>query len=258
MKTNFQKIAKKFDVIKSIGASIPEDMAKFDPLSMNKVTGASVNFPVSETCQPSKVCANTCYALKGPITWPGALKKQNLNMMICRSNPASFADAVIVKCRSKIARNRNFFLRWNGLGDLFDEAVDALLLINKSLPNLPIWVVTRKPEQVSRLAGLKNIWIHFSLDRTSMDRREKVLSLFTKQPQNLFFSYQSDKGEVMDEVPHNISVLFFDGYSIKGNEHLKAHPVVCPLNLNEDITSTCQTCQRCFNGDVLQTAALSN
>ena len=251
MKTNFQKIAKKFDVIKSIGASIPEDMAKFDPLSVNKVTGASVNFPVSETCQPSKVCANTCYALKGPITWPAALKKQNLNMMTCLSNPKGFADAVIARCRPKMARDKAFFLRWNGLGDLFDEAVDALLLINKLLPDLPIWVVTRKPEQVGRLAGVKNIWIHFSLDRASMARREQVLALSKTRPENLFFSYQADKGEILSEVPPGISVLFFDGYKILGNDGLMQHPALCPLNLTEDITSTCRTCRRCFNGDAL-------
>lgn len=248
MKTNFQKIAKKFDVIKSVGVSIPEDMAKFDPLSTNKVTGASVNFPVSETCQPSKVCANTCYALKGPITWPAALKKQNLNMITCLSNPEGFADAVIARCRPKIARDKAFFLRWNGLGDLFDEAVDALLLINKALPDLPIWVVTRRPEQVSRLAGVKNIWIHFSLDRASMARREQVLSLFKTRPENLFFSYQADKKEVLKVMPTDISVLFFDRYNIKGNEQFIDHPALCPLNAKEDISSACRICRRCFNG----------
>jgi hypothetical protein len=248
LKTNFQKMGKKFELIKSLELQLPQDMSLFDPLSVNKVTGASINFPVSETCQPSKVCANTCYALRGPITWSASLKKQQLNMLTCQSSPADFAAAVINKCSKKIKRDSQFFLRWNGVGDLFDEAVEALLLINQALPNMPIWVVTRKPQHVERLANIRNIWVHFSLDQASMSRREKVLSLFKVHPNNLFFSYQADKNEVLKAVPADISVVFFDGYKIKDNEKFSSHPALCPLNSQEDISSTCRTCRRCFNG----------
>ena len=57
MKKNFQKTGKRFELIKSFEFQLPQDMSLFDPLSLNKVTGASINLPVSETCQPSKVCA---------------------------------------------------------------------------------------------------------------------------------------------------------------------------------------------------------
>ncbi len=248
MKTNFQKMGTKFELIKAMEFQLPKDMSQFDPLSMNKVTGASVNFPVSETCQPSKVCANTCYALRGPITWSASLKKQQLNMLMCQSSPADFAAAVINRCSKKIKRDSQFFLRWNGVGDLFDEAVEALLIINQALPHMPIWVVTRKPQHVERLANIRNIWVHFSLDQASMSRREKVLSIFKVHPNNLFFSYQADKNEVLKTVPANISVVFFDGYKIKGNEKFNNHNALCPLNSEEDISSTCRTCRRCFNG----------
>jgi hypothetical protein len=248
LKTNFQKMGKRFELIKSFEFQLPQDMSLFDPLSMNKVTGASINFPVSETCQPSKVCANTCYALRGPLIWSASLKKQQLNMLTCQSSPADFAAAVINKCSKKIKRDSQFFLRWNGTGDLFDEAVEALLLINQALPNMPIWVVTRKPQHVERLANIRNIWVHFSLDRASMSRRKKVLSLFKVQPKNLFFSYQADKNEVLEAIPADISVVFFDSYKIKGNEVFNDHPALCPLNSREDISSTCRACRRCFNG----------
>ena len=118
MKTKFQAMSKKFELIKSIELQLPEDITLFDPLSMNKVTGASVNFPVSETCQPSKVCANTCYALRGPITWPASLKKQQLNLLTCQDKTLEFAEAIIERCRKKILKDKQFFLRWNGVGDL--------------------------------------------------------------------------------------------------------------------------------------------
>jgi hypothetical protein len=45
-------------------------------LSHNKVTGWSVNLPIAKTCQPSKVCINTCYFSKGGSSWPASLTKQ--------------------------------------------------------------------------------------------------------------------------------------------------------------------------------------
>jgi hypothetical protein len=241
-------MAKKFESIKALEIQVEDDLIQFDPLSMNKVTGASVNFPVTETCQPSRVCANTCYALRGPITWSASLKKQQLNLLTCQDRTIEFAEAIIRRCRKKMLRDNQFFLRWNGVGDLFEEAVEALLLINQALPELPIWVVTRKPQQVVRLADLHNIWVHFSLDRSSMVRRKDVLNLFKIRPKNLFFSYQADKNEVLDVLPEDISVLFFDSYKIEGNEQFIDHPALCPLNAQEDISSACRICRRCFNG----------
>lgn len=248
MKTKFQKMTKKFEPIKALQINFDSDLDNFDPFSNNKVTGASINFPVTETCQPSRVCANTCYALRGPITWSPSLKKQQLNFLVCKNNTAHFSNVIIDTCRKKIKRDPNFFLRWNGVGDLFDEAVDALLHINKAIPQLPIWVVTRKPRQALRLADVNNLWIHFSLDNSSMPRREEVLSLFKNRPNNLFFSYQADKNEVLKVIPSDISVLFFDSYKIKGNEKFIDNPALCPLNVQEDIEGACRNCRRCFNG----------
>ncbi len=45
-------------------------------LSHNKVTGWSVNLPIAKTCQPSKVCINTCHFSKGGSSWPASLTKQ--------------------------------------------------------------------------------------------------------------------------------------------------------------------------------------
>ena len=39
----------KFELIKAMEFQLPKDMSQFDPLSMNKVTGASVNFPAAGT-----------------------------------------------------------------------------------------------------------------------------------------------------------------------------------------------------------------
>ena len=77
LKTNFQKIQVRF-LATTEGMTIDEELwAKFNPLSSNKVTGDSINFPVAGTCQPSKVCAQTCCALRGPIVWPASDRHKN-------------------------------------------------------------------------------------------------------------------------------------------------------------------------------------
>jgi hypothetical protein len=219
-------------------------------LSNNKVTGWSVNFPIVRTCKPSKVCAETCYGLTGPIIWSASLEKQTRNYNWVKSDPESFSRQLEREVRRKLKRDPKFFLRWNGVGDLFDESVAALKSLNRLVPELPIWCVTRIPEQVSPLKNLKNVWVHFSLDKHSLERRVRVERLTQGNMKNLFFSYQTDKGEQLKSVPEGISVLFFDKYQIPEDTPIaSSHPSVCPLNLADDISNVCHSCRRCFNGD---------
>ena len=251
LQTNFQKIQARFLETTS-GMAIEEGLwSTFNPLSSNKVTGESVNFPVSGTCQPSKVCAQTCYALKGPIVWPASFTKQNQNLLLCKADPIRFGQLVANKCRRKLMRDKSFYLRWNGVGDLFEEAVEAVLEINRQLPDLPIWLVTRKAIHVHELLGKKNIWVHFSLDKSSMKRRPSADSDSWVNAPNVFFSYQGDKNEELLSLPNDISVLFFDGYKLAGNESFKNHEAICPLNIVEDITGICNSCRRCFSGEAV-------
>ncbi len=251
LKTNFQKIQARF-IASTEGMVIEEGLwSTFNPLSSNKVTGASVNFPVAGTCQPSKVCAQTCYALKGPIVWPASFTKQNRNLLLCKADPIKFGQLIANKCRLKLKRDKSFFLRWNGVGDLFEEAVEAVLEINRQLPELPIWLVTRKAQHVHALLDKNNIWIHFSLDKSSMKRRPVNVTDEWPNASNIFFSYQCDKTEKLLSLPPDISVLFFDGYRLAGNESFRLHKALCPLNIADDITGICNSCRRCFSGEAV-------
>ena len=221
-------------------------------LSHNKVTGWSVNFPIYSTCQPSSVCAKTCYALTGPITWSSSLNKQKVNKYLCKESSRDFAEMVVKECAKHIKRDPGFFLRWNGTGDLFEEAIESLEHIADQLPELPIWVVTRIPRyaQTLLLKARPNIFVHFSLDKASMERRIDLLSLFDGlKPTNLFFSYQCDKNEdySFQEVA---SVVFVDRY--KPHTVLPDDEVICPLNRFEDITGMCSRCRRCFDGTAIK------
>jgi hypothetical protein len=224
-------------------------------LSSNKVTGFSVNFPIGTTCQPSKVCIKTCYGLLGPITWPVSLKKQVKNLLLCKDSPKIFAQKISSEISKYKAKDDNFFLRWNGVGDLFKEAIDAIQELSTAEPDLPIWVVTRIPEHAAKLANLllPNVYIHFSLDKKSLDRKKKVEKLL-KVKTNLFYSYQCDKNEIYNPISF-ISVVFADKYD--KNFINEIDETICPLNTNEDIEGMCNQCRRCFNNNAVNYQKIS-
>lgn len=109
------------------------------PFSDNRVTGESINFPIAQTRRPSKVCAKTCYAACGPITWSASLAKQHRNLTSCQADPIAFARRVLEDRKAD-------FITWNGAGDLFYEAVFAINYIGEHAPEVPVWVRTRRPD----------------------------------------------------------------------------------------------------------------
>jgi len=217
-------------------------------LSFNKVTGYSVNFPIFGTCKPTKVCASRCYYAKGGPSWPAALKKQQRTVNSVKNDPQAIAKRIIQECSKK----KVTFLRWNGGGDLFPESIEALHFVAEGLPTLPIWVVTRIPEMAAKVKNYSNVFVHFSLDRASLDRKSKMESL-PKLTKNLFYSYQCDKEEMPNiENLTGVSVLFFDKYEPHGKWRWINKEIICPLNTREDISNTCESCRRCFNREAVE------
>lgn len=216
-------------------------------LSFNKVTGNSVNFPISETCKPSAVCLKYCYFAKGPNSWPDSLGHQYQVYAAAKADPIGFAERVAWECdQAEVS-----FLRWNGGGDLFPESLTAIEHLSILRPNLPIWVVTRTPDLAAKVVNHKNVFIHFSLDRNSMARREQFLKA-KPQSSNYFFSYQCDAGEVpSSEALSKVSVLFFNDYNFTCDSKSLPAEIVCPLNGKPDIRGTCENCRRCFDGSAV-------
>jgi len=117
--------------------------------------------------------------------------------------------------------------------------------------------VTRIPEQAATIDQAENVFIHFSLDRSSLNRRHKFEEL-TKRSSNYFYSYQAEAGEMpaADNL-EGVSVLFFDDYKPTGDYSRIAQQIICPLNKAADISNTCESCRRCFNGDATRDRLLS-
>ena len=212
-----------------------------DPFSTNKVTGWSLNMPIIGTCAPTVLCADTCYFAKGPSTWPASRKKQYRLMNSTIDDPVAVANLIV-----RVAKRKKMtFIRWNGGGDLIESSIDCIDSVAVSLPDVPQWIVTRRPEIASRIVPRKNVFVHLSVDHSSWDRYEKMHSLAPAELQ-WFRSYQCAPGEYppsADVAP----VIFRNNYDLAGTASTGANE--CPLNLSESIVRVCESCRRCFNGD---------
>ena len=213
-------------------------------ISFNKVTGYSINVPIASTCKPTATCLKTCYFAVGAPSWSNALRHQARTFASIKADPIAFAERVALE----YDRLGLTFLRWNGGGDLFAESVTVINHLGRIRPDIVLWVVTRIPEFAAQIDELKNVFIHFSLDKYSLSRREQFLRLKPRS-MNYFFSYQCEPEELPDaqRLGHS-AVLFFDNYRPAGDLTRYKKEIICPLNGKDDISGTCVKCRRCFDG----------
>jgi hypothetical protein len=212
------------------------------PFSTNKVTRYSLNYPIAKTCRPTTVCAKTCYFGAGPATWPASLQKQARLYNSTVADPAGTAEAIVEWTR----RLKLSFVRWNGGGDLFRESVLCLNKAASLMPSVPQWVVTRLPEHAVKIEPRSNVFVHFSVDKSSWHRVEEMYGYAG----NWFWSYQCDRGE---SPPKSLApVVFYDGYDPAADIPLNEDD--CPLNSADTITDVCESCRRCFDGRAVSRA----
>lgn len=234
---NFDSLCKKTDSV-FVGDVLADGES---PFSTNKVTGHSLNYPIALTCSPTKVCIKTCYFGSGPSTWTAALRKQWRLYNSTTRDPAGTAKLIA----SYAARLRLSFVRWNGGGDLFKESVECINIAASLMPDIPQWVVTRLPHFARAITPAANVFVHFSVDKSSMAR----LSLMRGYEGKWFWSYQCDKGE--SPPPRVAPVVFYDHYDPNGSDLTRDD---CPLNSSADITGVCGGCRRCFDGSAVSRA----
>lgn len=220
--------------------SVQELSEDESPFSTNTVTGHSINFPIAQTCSPTKVCGETCYAGCGPITWRASLAKQHRAMESCKTDPEAFANRVLLHSK-KLSMP---FITWNGSGDLFPESVQAINTITRQSPETFQWVRTRKPAMAGLIDYGPRTFVHFSLDRWSIHRAHEVEWKTT----NFHYSYQYDSGETGRNYPVFVKIIFGHDYKLP-KDFGDGVQEVCPLNVLDDITGACVKCRRCFGGN---------
>ena len=242
------RVAKVSAKTRELGSEAVRVLGSYEAvISFNKVTGYSVNVPIASTCRPTATCLKTCYFATGAPSWTNSLRHQKSVEATIRADPRAFAQRVALE----YDRLGLSFLRWNGGGDLFPESVDAIHHLARMRPDIVLWVVTRIPALATQIQHLPNVFVHFSLDRSSMARKRQFLNGAPKT-RNYFFSYQAEPGETVPaSVVDDVSVVFFHNYEPTWSGALLERPEVCPLNRASNIAGVCERCRRCFNGNAV-------
>ena len=217
-------------------------------LSRNQVTGYSVNFPIQATCRPTEVCRDTCYFAIKLNAYDNALKMQHRNLQYCRQDPEGFARQVGVEYNNAGLN----FLRWNGGGDLFDEALISIETLRTERPDIILWIVSRKPELAVKIKPHRNHYLHLSFDRSSISQKKNILTDF--KGQNYFTSYQTHPDEALSaDAVNAVDLVFMHDYE-QPPLNLRAHSQkFCPLNGATAIAGMCNECRQCFDGTFAKT-----
>jgi hypothetical protein len=216
-------------------------------IAFNRITGHSLNFPIAGTCRPTAVCARACYYAAGFNAVPANLLKQRRLYNATVADPAGTAARIL----AEYDRDGLGFLRWNGGGDLFPESVAMLNRAGRIRPDAVHWVVTRRPDMAALVDPAPNTFLHFSLDRSSLDRRA-ALEAAIRPGVRYFFSYQCAPREVPRAADlAGVSVLFHHGYEPARHRHHRRTRITCPLNIRDVVDGTCSLCRRCFDGSAV-------
>lgn len=159
-------------------------------------------------------------------------------------DPVVVAEVVARGCN----RRHLSFLRWAGSGGMFPEAVEVLNLVAEQTPGTHHWITTRKPDVVELIKPRDNIFIGFSLDSTSMDRKVVVDKL--NHPR----VYYSFVRQYPEENTHNSAIIYNLQQKKKELSTAKAeNGFVCPVDGGKmPVKGACARCRRCFSPVVLK------
>lgn len=222
-------------------------------VSSNAKTGFSINTPIDKTCRPTEGCSNYCYGNYGPISFRGAVQRQNENFQrfeyLAKASPRELADEAD-RVFHRVAPERDY-LRMFGVGDLTDGAVRFINALAKRHPKFAIWVATRKVELARKLANLANLHIMVSLDSTTKgeDLHRMWEFVQARAPQAYGAYVQQRAGEA---VPPWVKVVFVQhgpggrrqGWSA---EHRDVR--MCPVTVagGPEHDDACNRCRYCFH-----------
>lgn len=216
---------------------IPRQPAKGrDLVSTNSKTGISLNFPVSATCRPTKICAKICYACRpqSRLMMTPALRKAWTTYYFFEDNDLKTIAERLNKEYTKYQKRLGLkALRWNGVGDLFPKAVDVL---NYMAPRYDIvhMVFSRRPDMVNTVDVHPNLAVNFSLDESNWSK----WVLITRPQTNFTYLRTSD---FVPDAP--IDVVFRQHI---GWKDISAHKADCPADDHSiDHALACVKCNRC-------------
>jgi hypothetical protein len=211
-------------------------------LSTNLKTGYSLNFPVTLTCDPTAVCRKLCYGIRPgrPITFYKSLRKQIRLFNYFKQTPP---EEIAERLHLEYVKKKLKFLRWNGVGELFPEAVEVINTLTARYPEMVLSVVSRVPAMTLLLNDAPNLFVMFSLD-ASPESRERYVEMALAGPHpRVYYSYlrwDADE-DTMD------ARIVFNAQQRKSLLPYEDPKTVCPVDADKlDLKNACVKCRRCW------------
>jgi len=216
--------------------------------SQNTKTGWSINFNITQTCHPTKMCSEYCYGAMSdrPITWKNSITKYVRNYNLFRKTDPQLITNKIYK--EYIARHMTF-LRWNGVGDLFPESTDVMNRLVTQHPDAVVWCSTRNVGEVRKCSReATNLYLMFSLDNTLQSRQRKAIMDAIDHPRVYYSFLRTEENDdcmgarIVFNLQQKKDILPFDD-----------ERTVCPVDSDRmPVKGACKECRRCFNSTTLE------
>jgi len=218
-------------------------MEKLNLVSANYKTRWSINFPISETCQPTKTCFRLCYGRHGRLTTPISLTRQHKVFQVFQNEDPEKIAAVIATGYRRRGLN---WLRWCGVGDLNSQSCKVVNILGTKYQDTRHKVVTRKVGNIKQLEhDMPNMYIMFSLDGDPESIKRKARVDAINHPR----VYYSFLRETADQDTLGAPIIF-DAHSMKGK--LPFDPKrCCPVDSGRmAMENACEKCKKCFSPGV--------
>lgn len=221
-------------------------------LSSNTKTGISINVSIAGTCNPTKLCMSSCYAMRGPMVFSESQKRQTENFILFQyleTAPESEVVRIVHELAKDVQRGRNpqNWFRWNGSGDLIPGSVRVINKFAELYPNIIQWVISRKPAMIETLADHPAIRLLVSLDETTpMDIKLRLLATKKRfKRTHTKFSYIRTSEDQKINV-RQVSIVFNEHIGLKKVNHKDSR--TCPATTKDaSHEGACNKCRKCFS-----------
>lgn len=221
-------------------------------LSANDKTGLSINTAIAYTCKPTKACSTYCYGLESRIRMQPALRRQVENYARFELLERAHGDVVLHEVRvvAALVRPHQDFLRFFGVGDLQRGSVRFINSMAANVPELALWVATRRLELARQLDRRSNIFVMMGLDHSSKPAYIAEARQLIKQRRPQFYGawVQTDGAE---EVPAWVKVVFAEHHIQRRAPWTvaDAHRLTCPATIQDGAAHhlACKNCRYCFD-----------
>ena len=221
-------------------------------ISDNSKTGLSINVSIAKTCRPTPACMEYCYGLESRIRMAPALARQvdNYNRFdyLGRTSEHNLRREVLGVAYEVQARQD--FLRFFGVGDLQPGSIRFINAMSLEVPELDLWVSTRKFDMAAQLLVRPNLHVMLSIDHSTKEAfRQQAFNLAGERAPQFYLAWVQ-----VDETPPPpwASVVFAEHHIGKRAEFTdegKADPRTCPATVanGTDHNNACEQCRFCFN-----------